>query len=286
LLALLVTVTVPESDPVLVGANLTLSVSFPPGATVTGVATELKVKAVPAMPTAETVTLEEPLLEIAMDLVRLVFTVTLPNATLVGDAASVPAVVEVPVPLKAIFREGLAALLVTVTAPERAPVEVGVNFTLNVRVFPAPSVTGVVTGVREKPVPLALIAEMLTFALPELVTTTDFVLDFCNATLPNGTELGEAASVPDAVEVPDEYVMLSTPSSQPAVYATVTVVADFVQPVDTVYIWPALMAFDSVWPVLSLSVIVPLAPAKTAMLFSTAGLVKAKDADFAVLFMK
>jgi len=69
------------------------------------------------------------------------------------------------------------AVLVTVTVPLTFPAVVGAKMTLNVRVCAGLSVTGVPAPVRLNPAPLSVICDIVTFALPELVTVTVCVDD-------------------------------------------------------------------------------------------------------------
>jgi hypothetical protein len=68
-------------------------------------------------------------------------------------------------------------LLVTVTDPLSFPAAVGLKMTLNVRLCVAVSVTGVPAPLKLNPVPLAVIAEMVTSEFPVLVTVTVLVED-------------------------------------------------------------------------------------------------------------
>ena len=79
-------------------------------------------------------------------------TVTLPKLSVVGLAAKAPG--KTPVPVTGIVKVGLEAFDVRVTLPLAAPLEVGVNVTLNVAVCPAFRVSGAVMPLRAKPVPL------------------------------------------------------------------------------------------------------------------------------------
>ena len=81
-------------------------------------------------------------------------TVTLPNLKLAGFGDKSP--VDIPVPVSGILRDGFEAFEVMATVPLALPAVAGVNFTVNVVVAPAASVTGVVTPLVLKPVPLML----------------------------------------------------------------------------------------------------------------------------------
>ena len=88
----------------------------------------------------------------------------------------------------------LAALLVTVTLPVTLPAEAGAKATLNEVVCPAARVTGKPIGDRLKPVPLAVICEMVTLAFPVLLTVTVCVALVPMARFPKLNELGLAES--------------------------------------------------------------------------------------------
>ena len=79
---------------------------------------------------------------------------TLPTATGVGDADSVPAVVE-PVPDKAMVNVGLDPFEVTVTLPLALLADAGVKVTVKEALCPAATVAGVEIPLTVKPVPLA-----------------------------------------------------------------------------------------------------------------------------------
>lgn len=128
---------------------------------------------------------------------------TLPKFKLAALAES-SSVCAVPVPLSVIVALGaFAALLKIVTLPVALPAATGEKETVNAALWPAGTVVGKASPPAEKPVPLALICEMLRSAVPVFVTTTD-----CDALLPTSTlpsasdaELSEIAGASVAVEV-------------------------------------------------------------------------------------
>jgi len=79
---------------------------------------------------------------------------------------------ETPVPESAIVMGEPVAVLVNVTVPASLPAALGLKITLRVILCPAASVTGVFAPVSVNPAPLSLIWEIVTLALPELVTET------------------------------------------------------------------------------------------------------------------
>src|ERR1700741_3730050 len=95
-----------------------------------------------------------PVLVTVSESVLLLLTCTLPKARLVGFDPSAPAVI--PVPVSGTFSVGFEAFDVIATLPLTAPAAVGLNNTLNVALWPAVSVTGVLIPLTLNPVPLTL----------------------------------------------------------------------------------------------------------------------------------
>ena len=115
-----------------------------------------------------------------------VFTVTLPNAKLVGLIVSCGLATTVPVPL----RLTTAVLLVDeslwiVSWPEAAPVTAGSNCTFSVTDWPGFKVTGNVAPDIVKPVPVSAAELMVTGAVPVEVNVTGCVEGVFSVTLPN-----------------------------------------------------------------------------------------------------
>jgi hypothetical protein len=100
---------------------------------------------------------------------------------------------EVPDPLSAITSGELLAVLVTVTPPDRFPVVVGSKVTLKEVVWPTPRLTGEKPAVLN-PVPLALICEMETLALPVFVSVTGWVALVPVVRLPKLSDAGLGVS--------------------------------------------------------------------------------------------
>jgi hypothetical protein len=96
------------------------------------------------------------------------------------------AAVPVPVPLRKITADGLAVeLLVRVSAPVTAPVEVGSKLTFNVADCPLLRVSGKLAPDMLKPGPVSVPALMVSGAVPEDVRVTDSgVAGVCTVTLP------------------------------------------------------------------------------------------------------
>ena len=125
-LALLVTVTVPVSEPAAVGENRTLKVRFCPAVRVTGVPAPLRVKPAPASVMLDMVTLEFPVLVTVTLSVEEDPAFTFPNARLLVLNESV-CEAATPVPLNAMVAGELGALLTIDTEPLAEPADVGEN---------------------------------------------------------------------------------------------------------------------------------------------------------------
>lgn len=147
-------------------------------------------------------TLVPPVFVTVSDSDELLPTVTLPKLKLVGFVPSVPGVT--PVPVNPIVSVGFDPFEVIVTLPLALPAAVGVNFTLNVALWPEVSVTGAVIPLRLKPVPLMLTCEIVTLAPPVFVTVSDSELLLPTVTLPKLRLAGFAPRVPGATPVPDK----------------------------------------------------------------------------------
>src|ERR1700733_4011382 len=189
--ALLTIEMLPLTLPADVGANLALNVVLNPAPSVSGVAIPVVLKPAPVTVTAEIVTVALPLFVSVMVCELFVPVATLPNAALVGVAASCACV---PVPLNAIVVGEFGALLTIEMLPLAFPADVGANLALNVVLSPAPKVTGVVIPVVLKPAPVTVTAEMVTVALPPFVSVMVCELFVPVATLPNPAAVGVAAS--------------------------------------------------------------------------------------------
>ena len=110
--------------------------------------------------------------------------------------------VTTPVPLRGIESVGFVALLVTVIAPLKAPVTVGLKDAVSVAVAPAATVNGVVTDASENLVPEIETVETVTGPVPVFVSVTvnDEVVLTCR--LPKFSLGGVAVSGPRMVPVP------------------------------------------------------------------------------------
>src|SRR5262249_10328537 len=108
---------------------------------------------------------------------------TLPKFTLLVLNVKIPAAAT-PVPLRAMLAGEFGALLVTVTVPLRLPAVVGEKIALNVVLAPIATVTGVVRPPTLKPAPLAESCEIVSAALPVLVSVNTCDLVCPSRTLP------------------------------------------------------------------------------------------------------
>ena len=91
-----------------------------------------------------------------------------------------------PVPLSAIVPP-LEALLLIVTAPLAAPATVGSKPTVRVAVWPGFNVSGTVMPDTEKPAPLTETPLIVSAAVPDEVTVTDWLVEVFRRSVPNAT---------------------------------------------------------------------------------------------------
>jgi hypothetical protein len=163
--ASLAMLTLPLTAPALLGENSTVTVADWFGANTSPEISPLALKPAPDKPTLEMVTLAFPLLVTVALNVLLLPTFTLPNDRLeVLSPSNFVAVT--PVPLNAMTVGEFGALLTIVTEPLNVPDEVGPNTTLNVVLLPAATDKGAPIPVILKPVPVAVMEEMVRDADP------------------------------------------------------------------------------------------------------------------------
>jgi hypothetical protein len=129
-------------------------------------------------------------------------TVTLPKLRLIGLEPSVPTGTAVPVPERPIVSDEFDAFEVMVTVPLAPPVVVGANFTLRDVLCPAVKVNGTAIPLRVNPVPLMAAWEIVTLALPVLVSVAERDWLLPTVTLPNPRLVGLEPSVPTGTAVP------------------------------------------------------------------------------------
>jgi hypothetical protein len=166
-------------------------------------------KPAPVTVTAEIVTVAVPPFVRVMVCELLAPVATLPNAAVVGVAASSACV---PVPLNAIVVGEFGALLTIEMLPLALPAAVGANLALNVALSPAPSVSGVVNPLMLRPAPDTVALEIVTLAVPEFVNVMDWVPLLPTATDPKLTLEGLAATWP-WIPVPDNVTVAGEPGA-------------------------------------------------------------------------
>jgi len=163
------TVTLPERLPGLGGTIFALKVLLWPGRIVIGNETPVTENPNPAAVTLETVSVEALGFVIVSNWDIVTPTVTVPNATFVGKTVMVGLLEPPPVPLNATTTDGVAVLLVMMRLPDSAPIVGGAKLALNVTLCSGAICIGNDTPETEKPVPDAMIFEIVSVALPELV---------------------------------------------------------------------------------------------------------------------
>jgi len=172
---------------------LALNVVLSPAPNVSGVVIPVVLKPTPVTVTAEIVTVAVPPFVTVMVCELLVPVVTLPNAAVVGVAASCGCV---PVPVNAIVNGEFGPLLTIEMLPLAAPADVGANCALNVLLRPAPNVSGVPNPLMLRPGPDAVACEIVTLAVPEFVNVIVWLPVLPTATDPKFTLAGFAPSWP------------------------------------------------------------------------------------------
>ena len=234
--ALLTIEMLPVALPDPVGAYTALNVAVCPAVNVTGAEIPEMLNPAPDALICDIVSDAVPpfLSEIGCEL--LLPAATLPKFSDAGDAASCACA---PVPVSAIVIGELGESFVIVMLPLAAPAVVGANCAVNDALCPAPSVAGVANPVTLKPVPLAAICEMFTFAEPEFVSVTVCVALLPSVTEPKATLFGFAVSCPctpvpaSATDAGDPAALLTIeidPVAPPAAVGLNTAVNDAVLP--------------------------------------------------------
>ena len=149
---------------------------------------------------AELIVTLEPLAVSVPVLVALCPTTTLPKSTLPGLTDSCPG--ELADPDKAMAGLGFVAFEVRVRFPVVVPLVCGVNATLKVRLCPGVSVCGTLNPLTLNAADDTTACEMLTLALPLLVTVWYCEEVAPSATVPNARLEGLTLSWPAAAVVP------------------------------------------------------------------------------------
>ena len=166
--ALLVTLTLPDTLPAAVGANTTFSVADWFGVRVVPALRPLVLNPAPAGATPEIVTFEFPLFVMVTLEELLLPSLTLPKLRLVGLAPS-KCVAATPVPLSEIASGEFGALLTSEMDPFTAPADPGANTALNVVVLPALTVAGTLIPVMLNPAPVTFACVIVRAAVPPFV---------------------------------------------------------------------------------------------------------------------
>jgi hypothetical protein len=170
--ALLATVTLPDTLPAVRGENVASKVADCPGARVKPAEMPLAEYCVPETITLETITSELPAF-VSMTVKALLFPrATFPKLRLVVLVVR-RAVAAIPVPLKDTVLGELETSLMTETLPDKAPAVFGAKMTLNVDCFPASIVKGSVIPVIVTPAAVVLACVTLRFDPPPFVIVTD-----------------------------------------------------------------------------------------------------------------
>ena len=134
----------------------------------------MKLNPLPVATAFEIVTVVPPLL-VTMTATDLLFpSVTFPKITLLGLAVSDPGAT--PVPASAMFRGDPGASEAIARLPVRFPEEAGANFTENVTAWLGVNVVGSVSPITEKPAPVTVACEMVTFDPPVFVSVSERLL--------------------------------------------------------------------------------------------------------------
>jgi hypothetical protein len=191
--ALLIKLMFPLTAPAAAGANWTETGTDWPAVKVSPELTPLTVKPAPETFTADIVTLEFPVFVKAALKSLLLPTFTLPKLRLdvLNVSSCVPAT---PVPLNAIVRGELGALLVSEIEPVALPAVLGAKTALNVAFEPVGIVSGVVRPVMLKPVPVTVAREITTLAVPPFERLIVCELLFPVETFPKAAVPGTAPS--------------------------------------------------------------------------------------------
>jgi hypothetical protein len=189
--ALLVIVAEPVTDPAAVGAKLIVNVVFVFAASVIGKFKPVTLNPAPVNVSCEITTDALPVLVSVTVCELLVPVVTLPNATVAGEAVKVDCV---PVPVSAIVSGEFGALLTTEMLPVALPELLGANVALIVADCPAVNVNGVVTPEIVKPAPVTFTADTVTLAVPLFFSVIACTLLLPTFTLPKFSLAGEAPS--------------------------------------------------------------------------------------------
>jgi hypothetical protein len=202
--ALSVTVTLADLAPAAVGVNFTLMVQL---AATAKLAPQLFVwaKSPLLLPVTEMLVRVKAAVPLFVSVIALEALATptgwLPNASDVGDKVTAGAV---PVPVRATVWGLFAALSVMVSAPDLAPVAVGLNVTLMEQFAPAATLVPQLFVCEKSPllVPVNVMLVRVNAAVPLLVSVTArAALPVPTCWLPNASDVGDSVTE-GAVPVP------------------------------------------------------------------------------------
>lgn len=222
---MLVTVTLPEKLPVVVGANVTLKELDCPAARVRGSAKPAALNPALLMLICETDTLELPVFAKVTFCVPLMPVVMLPKLSEAGDAVSW-ATADTPVPAKETTSGELSVLFTSVRLPERLLAEAGVKLMVKAEEPPGGTENGNASPEKLKPVPISDACVTLRFAVPGFLMVTAWVLVKPTVTLPKLTlagitEICGCTPLPPSEIVAGELVALLTKLRLPVALPTV-----------------------------------------------------------------
>lgn len=187
--ALLVTVTLPVRLPVLVGSKTALKDADCPAASVMGRVTPDVEKPVPLAAIFEILTLALPVFVNVTVCVVLVFVVTLPKLTDVGEAESVTTEATL-VPAKATTTGEVGELFVSERLALKLLAEAGVKLTVKLEEAAGANVSGTVSPENAKVLPGKEAAETVRLAVPVFVIVTVCVFVFPTETFVKLTLVG------------------------------------------------------------------------------------------------
>ena len=214
LAALLLTVTLPATLPVAVGANRTLNEADCPAARVSGSAKPLSLNPPPLALICEMEMLELPVFDSVTLCVALVPVVRLPKFNDAGLTESC-SVAAMPVPPTETASGELGALLISVTLPAKLLAEAGAKPTVNEDEPPGATESGSANPDKLKPVPASDAWVTLRIAVPGFRMVRVWVLVTPTVTLPKltlegTTEICGCTPVPLSAIVAGELVAVLT----------------------------------------------------------------------------
>ncbi len=212
--ALLVIESAPDSVAVEVGLKVAVTVALCPAFSEAGTVIPDTVTPVPETDIPEIVAVAVPEFVIFTLCVAEEPIETLPKLIDVGESVRLA---ETPSPFSGTVVGESSALLVIVTTPVVAPLEVALNETFSVADCPAAIVIGAVIPPTVYPVPVTAIFDTLNEAVPSFVTLTDSVIVAPIAAFPKSSAAGETviATVP-FVPPPPPTAPLPVVPTQPA----------------------------------------------------------------------